>query len=82
LDDPTKGIDLQAKADLFSMIRQLLKTGVSIILYSSEDVELLNNTDRVLVFHGGEITRELVGDERTEFNLYQAAFGDSAKLAL
>ena len=82
LDDPTKGIDLQAKADLFSMIRQLLKTGVSIILYSSEDEELLNNTDRVLVFHGGEITRELVGDERTEFNLYQAAFGDSAKLAL
>ncbi|MTI16178.1 sugar ABC transporter ATP-binding protein [Rhodobacteraceae bacterium RKSG542] len=74
LDDPTKGIDLAAKADLFALIRELAEEGLGIILYSSEDAELLNNSDRILVFNGGSITRELAGDERTRFNLYDAAY--------
>lgn len=74
LDDPTKGIDLSAKADLFNLIRKLAEEGMAIILYSSEDAELLANTDRILVFNNGSITRELTGEERTRFNLYQAAY--------
>lgn len=46
LDDPTKGIDLSAKADLFGLIRKLAAEGMSIIFYSSEDSELLDNADR------------------------------------
>jgi ribose transport system ATP-binding protein len=74
LDDPTKGIDLSAKADLFALVRRLAEEGVGIVLYSSEDAELLNNADRILVFNGGRVTRELAGTERTRFNLYHAAY--------
>jgi ribose transport system ATP-binding protein len=74
LDDPTKGIDLQAKTDLFQLIRKLAAEGMAIVLYSSEDAELLGNADRILVFNGGSVTRALTGDQRTPFNLYQAAY--------
>ncbi|MEO3388616.1 sugar ABC transporter ATP-binding protein [Mesorhizobium sp. CAU 1741] len=74
LDDPTKGIDLSAKADLFSLIRRLASEGLAILLYSSEDAELLSNADRILVFNGGSVTRELTGETRTRFNLYEAAY--------
>jgi len=74
LDDPTKGIDLSAKADLFALIRTLAEEGMGIVLYSSEDAELLANADRILVFNGGRVTRELKGEERTRFNLYHAAY--------
>ncbi|MCO5155644.1 MAG: sugar ABC transporter ATP-binding protein [Aquamicrobium sp.] len=74
LDDPTKGIDLSAKADLFALIRKLAAEGMAIILYSSEDAELLANADRILVFNGGRTVRELTGGERTRYNLYQAAY--------
>lgn len=74
LDDPTKGIDLSAKADLFALVRRLAGEGMAIVLYSSEDAELLANADRILVFNGGRVTRELTGAERTRFNLYEAAY--------
>lgn len=74
LDDPTKGIDLSAKADLFSLVRRLAAEGMAIVLYSSEDAELLTNADRILVFNGGRVTRELTGADRTRFNLYEAAY--------
>lgn len=74
LDDPTKGIDLSAKTDLFALIRKLAAEGMGIVLYSSEDAELLNNADRILVFNGGSVRRELAGADRTRYNLYQAAY--------
>lgn len=74
LDDPTKGIDLSAKNDLFQLIRGLAAEGMAIVLYSSEDAELLGNADRILVFNGGKVTRELTGSDRTRYNLYQAAY--------
>ncbi len=74
LDDPTKGIDLAAKADLFAQIRALAEAGMAIVLYSSEDAELLGNADPILVFNGGRISRALTGTARTRYNLYQAAY--------
>jgi ribose transport system ATP-binding protein len=74
LDDPTKGVDLGAKADLFAHIRALAAEGLGIVLYSSEDAELLQNSDRILVFNGGSVSRELCGPERTRYNLYHAAY--------
>ncbi|KGF69377.1 sugar ABC transporter ATP-binding protein [Hoeflea sp. BAL378] len=74
LDDPTKGIDIASKAELFRVLRELAAAGMAILLYSSEDAELLENSDRVLVFNNGRTVRELVGDERTRYHLYHAAY--------
>jgi ribose transport system ATP-binding protein len=74
LDDPTKGVDLAAKADLFAHVRALAAEGLGIVFYSSEDAELLQNADRILVFNGGSVTRELKGADRTRYNLYHAAY--------
>ncbi len=78
LDDPTKGIDVEAKRDLFVLIGELRAMGAAVILYSSEDLELLDNADRVLVFNGGDVVEELAGERLTEFNLYSAALRAAA----
>jgi ribose transport system ATP-binding protein len=74
LDDPTKGIDLGAKTDLYAIIDDLCVRDVSVLLYSTDDKELLSVCDRILVFNGGRIVAELAGDERTELALYRAAY--------
>lgn len=73
LDDPTKGIDVHTTAEFYEIVKRLCNEGCSIIWNSSEDRELLENTDRILVFNGGEIVDELSGDRLTEFELYKAA---------
>ena len=78
LDDPTKGIDLQAKADLFALMRGLADEGATILFYSSDDSEILENADRVLVFNGGRITATLAGEGMTAHALARAAFGEVA----
>ncbi|MBK0326143.1 sugar ABC transporter ATP-binding protein [Rhodobacteraceae bacterium F11138] len=74
LDDPTKGIDLKTKLELFELIRSLADKGMAILLYTSEDAELLANSDRILVFNNGRIVRELAGADRTRLMLTRAAF--------
>lgn len=74
LDDPSKGIDIASKTELFRVLRKLASEGMAILLYSSEDAELLEHSDRVLVFNNGRVVRELRGDERTRYHLYQAAY--------
>lgn len=78
LDDPTKGIDLGAKADLFKLMRELADGGAAILFYSSEDSEVLDHTDRCIVFNGGRIVSELTGDRMNAVNLTRAAYGDAA----
>lgn len=77
LDDPTKGIDLGAKADLFMLIRKLAENGVAVLLYSSEESELLDNCDRVAVFNDGQVVTELSGPKMDSFHLTRAAYGDA-----
>jgi ribose transport system ATP-binding protein len=74
LDDPTKGIDIGTKSDLYGLLDELCAQGVAVLLYSSDDEELLAVSDRILVFNGGRIVAELAGDERTELALYRAAY--------
>ncbi|MBT5860448.1 MAG: sugar ABC transporter ATP-binding protein [Alphaproteobacteria bacterium] len=78
LDDPTKGIDLQTKKDLYALLAELCLGGMSILFYSSDDTELLSVSDRVLVFADGQVVDELAGERLTEFELNQAAFASSA----
>jgi ribose transport system ATP-binding protein len=74
LDDPTKGIDIQTKEDLYATMDELCSQGVAILLHSSDDEELLGVSDRVLVFNGGRIVAELTGEQRNRQALYQAAY--------
>lgn len=66
VDEPTKGIDVGAKAEIYQIMRKLTAQGKSIIMASSDMPELVNVSDRVLVFGGGKIQGELVGEEITQ----------------
>ena len=65
LDEPTRGIDVGAKFDIYCLMNELTEQGKAIIMISSELPEVLGMSDRVLVMHGGQIKGELTGDEMT-----------------
>jgi len=73
LDEPTRGIDVHAKGQIYELIRQLAKAGVSSIFVSSELEELSAMCDRVLVLRQGRITDEVVGSEATTEKLLALA---------
>jgi ABC-type sugar transport system ATPase subunit len=66
LDEPTRGIDVGAKAEVHALIDELAHEGIGIILISSELPEVLNMSDRILVVAEGEIVGELSRDEATQ----------------
>lgn len=63
LDEPTRGIDVGAKAEIYQIIRDLAKEGKSIMLFSSELPEILNSCDRIYLLYEGELRSELVNGE-------------------
>lgn len=65
MDEPTRGVDVGAKREIYSIMTDLVKRGVSIIIISSELPELISMADRILVIAGGKITGEL---KRGEFS--------------
>lgn len=74
LDEPTRGIDVGAKAEIYALIRQLAAhEGIGIIMTSSELPELLAVSDRILVLCEGRVTGVLAGDEATEERIMHAA---------
>lgn len=73
LDEPTRGIDVGAKAEIYDVIDRLARQGMGLIVISSEMPELIGLADRLLVLSGGVITRELGPDEMTEDNILAAA---------
>ncbi|MFC7430373.1 MULTISPECIES: sugar ABC transporter ATP-binding protein [unclassified Agrococcus] len=73
LDDPTKGVDVGAKAEIYRIVRSLAARGATVLINSSEDRELVTVCDRVLVLYEGQVRATLVGDEITEERLVQAA---------
>ena len=75
LDDPTKGVDVGTKAEFYRLLTQLCEEGKSVLLYSSDDEELIGLCDRVLVMHDGKIRSELAGDSLTRENLVAASLG-------
>ena len=56
MDEPTRGIDVGAKRDIYELMNELTASGVSIIMVSSELPEVLGMSDRILVMHEGELT--------------------------
>ncbi|MGB5187996.1 MAG: sugar ABC transporter ATP-binding protein [Acidimicrobiia bacterium] len=73
--DPTRGIDIQTKAQIYELLRQLADDGTSIVLYTSELREIPLVCDRVLVMYGGRIVHEQDAASATEERLLSAAHG-------
>ncbi|MBK5248028.1 MAG: sugar ABC transporter ATP-binding protein [Actinomycetales bacterium] len=73
MDEPTRGIDVNAKSELYKVMTELTQTGRSIIMVSSDMPELVSMSDRVLVMRRGAITAEFVADEITEETIITSA---------
>lgn len=75
LNDPTKGVDVGAKAEFYALLRQLTMQGTAVLFYSSDDDELLGLCNRVLVLQDGLVRDELSGERLTRQNLVAASMG-------
>ena len=73
LDDPTRGVDVGAKAELYRLIDELCRSGLGVILTSSELPELLTVSDRILVLSEGRMTACFLRSEATEQKIMEAA---------
>ena len=75
LDEPTRGVDVGAKKEIYDFINELKKKGLSIIIVSSEMPEILGLSDRILVIHNHKITGEFTGEEATQEKIMRCAVG-------
>jgi ribose transport system ATP-binding protein len=78
LDEPTRGIDVGTKAEVYRLVREAAERGAAVLLVSSEMPELLALSDRVLVMCEGRISGELTGEAMTQANILRLATVDSA----
>ena len=72
LDEPTRGIDVGAKYEIYSIINELADAGKAVIVISSEMPELIGICDRIMVMHEGYFVGEVAGEEATQENIMRA----------
>jgi ribose transport system ATP-binding protein len=75
LDEPTQGIDVGAKAEIYQLIDNLAREGMGVVLVSSDLIEIINLSDRIIVMRDGRMAGELSDDEITEYNVMLYAMG-------
>ena len=75
LDEPTRGIDVNAKSEFYALMNEFVAKGGCIIMVSSEMPEAIGISDRIIVFHEGTLMGELTGDQITEQNIIKLANG-------
>ena len=75
LDEPTQGVDVHAKATIHALAREIAAQGAVVIIASSDDTELCDTCDRVLVLREGAIVAEVQGDRLTHENLARLQLG-------
>lgn len=73
LNEPTRGIDVEAKQEIYRLIRKLADEGVAVAVYSSDLMEVIGLSDRVLTIYEGRITAELTGDDINEESIMAGA---------
>lgn len=76
-DEPTRGIDVGAKSEIYTLIRALADAGIAVLMISSDMEEVIGVSDRILVMHEGAISGELDRPQFCEHNLMQLAVGKS-----
>ncbi len=75
LDEPTRGIDVGAKVEIYNIMNKLVDQGVCVVMISSELPEVLGMSDRILVIHEGHLTGSFSRDEATEEKVMYSATG-------
>jgi ribose transport system ATP-binding protein len=78
LDEPTRGIDVGAKQEIYRLMEELAEQGMAILFVSSEMEEILGMSDQTLVMHEGRISGKLVREELSEEAVMQLATGSNA----
>lgn len=73
LEEPTRGVDIGAKVDIYEEINALARSGLPVVMYSSELLELIGMCDRVVVIRNGRVSGILSGEELTEENILEKA---------
>ena len=79
LDEPTKGIDIGAKSEVYAILKELREEGLSIIFVSSEIEEVIGEADRIIVLHNGSISGEVLESDMNEKNVLMHAFGNKTQ---
>ena len=77
LDEPTRGIDVGAKQEIYELVNQLTESGKAVLLVSSELPELIGLSDRILILHEGRVGGEFTRAEANPEKLLSAALGQS-----
>jgi L-arabinose transport system ATP-binding protein len=78
LDEPTRAVDVGAKAEIYRLIDELARNGMAIMLISSEMPELLALSDRIVVMHGGRLSGPIEKSAATEESILKLALGQAA----
>ncbi|MGH7122023.1 MAG: sugar ABC transporter ATP-binding protein [Acetobacteraceae bacterium] len=78
LSDPTKGVDIHARAEIYAALAELAARGAAVLVFASDVQELLRACDRILVMYEGRIADELAGAAMNEARVMAAAFGKAA----
>jgi ribose transport system ATP-binding protein len=81
-DEPTRGIDVGAKSEIYSLIRALSDAGVAVLMISSDMEEVIGVSDRILVMHEGRISGELERDQFSEHQVMLLAVGKTTNSEL
>ena len=75
LDEPTRGIDVGAKSEIYQIIKELAADDKGLLIFSSEFEELISLCDRILVLYKGKITGEVLAEDATNEKLLSLALG-------
>jgi ribose transport system ATP-binding protein len=78
LDEPTRGIDIGSKNDIYALLRALSDSGVAILMISSDMEEVIGVCDRIAVMHEGRISGVLEREQFSEHNVLRLAVGAAA----
>jgi ribose transport system ATP-binding protein len=79
LDEPTRGVDVGAKSEIYALVDELAGRGIAVWMITSDMEELLGMADRVVVMHEGRIAGELAGERLTEESVMRLATGGTSK---
>jgi ribose transport system ATP-binding protein len=80
-DEPTRGIDVGAKGEIYALMRELADQGVAIVMISSDMEEVIGVSDRVAVMHEGGVSGVLEREQFSEYNVLRLAMGQALETA-